>query len=316
MSRTGWPSVILIATYGLALFAAKGTKNDGECCRNGRECARRKGKAGILWAAMVRGARGNAYLCSAAAKACRLLRRRLAARCGSISRKQSQRFLRLLIYDNTIYDNTTMSTMTDTPNTDSLSETLRTIKRSLRGVMNGPVSQSMREKGLTYKVNFGVELPRLRQMAEAWPHTYDLAAALWKEDIRECRLLAAMLMPAEAFDADLAALWVEQMRFVEEAECTVFHLFSHLPYASARAFAWIARDEQMFRLVGWLLLGRLFANGATPSDRDADEMIDQAMAELPRSGTPVARAAYKALMHYAGTGDEAARRVDSALDRL
>lgn len=209
-----------------------------------------------------------------------------------------------------------MSTMTDTPNTDSLSETLRTIKRSLRGVMNGPVSQSMREKGLTYKVNFGVELPRLRQMAEAWPHTYALAAALWKEDIRECRLLAAMLMPAEAFDADLADLWVEQMRFVEEAECTVFHLFSHLPYASSRAFAWIARDEQMFRLVGWLLLGRLFANGATPSDRDVDEMIDQAMAELPRSGTPVARAAYKALMHYAGTGDEAARRVDSALDRL
>ena len=109
---------------------------------------------------------------------------------------------------------------------------------------------------------------------------------------------------------------VEQMRFVEEAECTVFHLFSHLPYASARAFAWIARDEQMFRLVGWLLLGRLFANGATPSDRDADEMIDQAMAELPQSGTPVARAAYKALMHYAGNGDEAARHVDSALDRL
>ena len=271
----------------------------------------------------VRGARARLAFCGRRWSAGRAemitfaaLRRRLAACCGSISRKPSQRFLRPLIYDNTIYDNTTMSTMTDTPNTDSLSETLRTIKRSLRGVMNGPVSQSMREKGLTYKVNFGVELPRLRQMAEAWPHTYDLAAALWKEDIRECRLLAAMLMPAEAFDADLADLWVEQMRFVEEAECTVFHLFSHLPYASSRAFAWIARDEQMFRLVGWLLLGRLFANGATPSDRDADEMIDQAMAELPRSGTPVARAAYKALMHYAGTGDEAARRVDSALDRL
>ena len=206
--------------------------------------------------------------------------------------------------------------MTDTPNTDSVSEMLRHIKRSLRGVMNGPVSQSMREKGLTYKVNFGVELPRLRQMAEEWPHSYDLAAALWKEDIRECRLLAAMLMPAEAFEADLAELWVEQMRFVEEAECTVFHLFARLPYASAKAFAWIARDEQMFRLVGWLLLGRLFAAGAVPSDRDADEMIDQAIAELPQTGSPVARAAYKALMHYAGTGDEAARRVDSALDSL
>ena len=61
---------------------------------------------------------------------------------------------------------------------ETITEQLRNIKRSLRGVMNGPVSASMREKGLTYKVNFGVELPRLQQMAAGLPHTYELAAAL------------------------------------------------------------------------------------------------------------------------------------------
>ena len=108
-----------------------------------------------------------------------------------------------------------------------LAEQLRHIKRSLRGVMNGPVSASMRDKGLAYKVIFGVELPRLQQMAADLPHTYELAAALWKENIRECRLLAGMLMPTERMDADLATLWVEQMQYVEEAESTVLHLFSH-----------------------------------------------------------------------------------------
>ena len=146
--------------------------------------------------------------------------------------------------------------------------------------MNGPVSQSMREKGLTYKVNFGVELPRLREMAEEWPHNYELAAALWKENIRECRLLAGMLMPTEDFPADLAELWVEQMNFPEEAECTVVHLFARLPYASEKAFAWIAREEPMFRLCGWHLLSRLFMQGAKPSPRDAEEMLDQAASEL------------------------------------
>ena len=48
----------------------------------------------------------------------------------------------------------------------TLQEQIREIKKNLRGVMNGPVSQSMREKGLAYKVNFGVELPRLREMAQ------------------------------------------------------------------------------------------------------------------------------------------------------
>ena len=38
-------------------------------------------------------------------------------------------------------------------------EQLKDIKTQLRLSMNGVVSQSMREKGLDYKLNFGVELP-------------------------------------------------------------------------------------------------------------------------------------------------------------
>ena len=45
---------------------------------------------------------------------------------------------------------------------DTLSDRLRHIKLSLRGVMNGVTSASMRQKGLNYKLIFGVELPRLR----------------------------------------------------------------------------------------------------------------------------------------------------------
>ena len=42
-----------------------------------------------------------------------------------------------------------------------LTEQLKEIKTQLRLSMNGAVSQSMREKGLVYKLNFGVELPRM-----------------------------------------------------------------------------------------------------------------------------------------------------------
>ena len=38
-----------------------------------------------------------------------------------------------------------------------LTEQLKEIKTQLRLSMNGAVSQSMREKGLVYKLNFGVE---------------------------------------------------------------------------------------------------------------------------------------------------------------
>lgn len=198
------------------------------------------------------------------------------------------------------------------PAADDTAAWLRHVKRSLHGMMNGPVSASMREKGLTYKVIFGVELPRLQSFSQDLPHTAALAAALWKEDIRECRLLAGMVMPAETFGADLAELWTEQMRFTEEAECTVMHLFCRLPEASTLAYAWIASEDRMHALCGYLLLARLFMAGATPGQRDADEFIDQTHAALLGADTAVARAAGKALTKFMDLG----ARQEAAGERL
>ena len=176
---------------------------------------------------------------------------------------------------------------------------LRYIKRSLHGMMNGVASASMRQKGLQYKVNFGVELPRLQAWAAELPHTYELAAALWKEDIRECRLLAAMLMPVERFDTELAQVWVEQMRFAEEAECTAMHLLCRVPGISQKAFEWIASAEAIPQVCGYMVLARLFMQGAAPCERDGAEFLDQAAAALaPAADALVARAAGKAVMKY------------------
>ena len=87
---------------------------------------------------------------------------------------------------------------------------LKNIKQSFRLVMNGPASQSMREKGLNYKINWGVPFTTLRDMAAEYGKDYDLAIALFKENIRECKILATMIMPVEKFEADLADLWMEQ----------------------------------------------------------------------------------------------------------
>jgi 3-methyladenine DNA glycosylase AlkD len=197
---------------------------------------------------------------------------------------------------------------------EDTAQQVRDVKRLLRAAMNGPVSQSMREKGLTYRVNFGVELPRLQAMAEDLPHTYALAAALWKEDVRECRLLAAILMPTEAFAEDLADVWVEQMHFQEEAEWTVLHLFARLPYASAKVFEWLARDDRWARLCGLLLMVRLLMQGARPAPRDVAELIDQAAAELRGTDYALRQAAYKLLLRLAELGEEEERTVDGILE--
>ena len=45
---------------------------------------------------------------------------------------------------------------------------LKDIKRAFRLKMDGMASRSMREKGLDYKINWGVSLPDLKVMAGAY----------------------------------------------------------------------------------------------------------------------------------------------------
>ena len=130
-------------------------------------------------------------------------------------------------------------------------EQVKLIKQSFRQMMDGAVAKSMRDKGLDYKLNWGATLPRLREMAEeiAQPShitsdLYSLAIALWKEDVRECKILATLLMPAEKMLPEVCDIWMEQMPSQELAELTAFNLWQHLPYAPVKAFQWIASDKE------------------------------------------------------------------------
>ena len=45
-----------------------------------------------------------------------------------------------------------------------LQNELKEIRTQLRLAMNGVISTSMREKGIVYKLNFGVPLPEIKQI--------------------------------------------------------------------------------------------------------------------------------------------------------
>ena len=106
------------------------------------------------------------------------------------------------------------------------------------------------------------------------------------------------------------------MNFTEEAECTVIHLFQHLPFASQKAFEWIAREEEMFQVCGWLLMGRLFMKSMAPSERDTDELLDQLASALRSPHRAVQLAAHKTLMKYMDLGEAEEQRGDQVLDEF
>ena len=113
----------------------------------------------------------------------------------------------------------------------NIAEEIRKIKQELRLSMNGVASAFMRENGLNYKLNFGVEIPRLQSIASEFQPNHELAQALWKENIRECKILAGMLQPVDSFYPEIAEIWIEGMPTAEIAQLTVMNLFQKLPYA-------------------------------------------------------------------------------------
>lgn len=185
-------------------------------------------------------------------------------------------------------------------NTQTISEQVREIKQSFRLLMNGVTAQSMRDKGVDYHLNWGASLTHLREMAAGYKPDHVLAQELWKENIRECKIIATMLMPVDSFNYDLAMLWIEQTKTQEIAEIATMNLYQHLPYATEMALLLISKPETMAQLHGFTILSRLFANKNLPDDiRDINEFIDQARAALLSNDISVKHSAWNALSHFA-----------------
>ena len=192
-------------------------------------------------------------------------------------------------------------------------ETLKEIKRSFRLLMNGETSKSMREKGLDYHLNWGVAFTDLKRMAQEYGKDYHLAVELWKENIRECKILATLIMPSDEMPPDLAELWMEQTPTQEMAEMLAFNLFQYLDFAPVLAFGWISQGSTLYQICGYQVLSRWIAREGAPDERGLCELIDQAHAALGDESVAVRHAAFNCLQRLALLGDEYARIINAAI---
>lgn len=199
---------------------------------------------------------------------------------------------------------------------EQTNERLKEIKRAFRLKMDGAASRSMREKGLDYKLNWGVGLPELKAMAKEYGKDYDLAIALWKEDIRECKILATLMMPPERMLPEVVDIWMEQTPSQEIAEWAAANLYQHLDYAPMLAFKWISSDKELPQICGYQLLARLFMKGQEPNERGIHEFIDQALTALRDDSLGVRHAALNCMRRFAMLSEDHEKIANSAMKTL
>ena len=209
-----------------------------------------------------------------------------------------------------------------------LQQYIKELKQSFRQMMDGSVAQSMRDKGLNYHLNWGATLPRLQDKAkeikDSAPFTlhpspftlYDLSIALWKENVRECKILATLLMPADEILPEVVDIWMEQIPSLEIAEQASFNLWQYLPYAPEKAYQWIASDKEYDQVCGFHVLSRLFMNHQEPNERGINEYLDQMLAALQGPHASVRKAAMQSAYRFAELGLVYERMAKSALKSI
>ena len=179
-----------------------------------------------------------------------------------------------------------------------MDEQLKEIRTRLRLSMNGVVSTSMREKGIIYKLNFGVSLSKIKEIAADFEKDANLAKRLWSEDVRELKIIATLLYPHSEFSKEDAELWIKDVRYIEIAEQICANLLQNLSYAHELAASWIIREEEFTQVTGFLLYGRLFLNGYEEKEQQVRLFLETAKSILDKGVSRRQRAAILALKRY------------------
>ena len=142
--------------------------------------------------------------------------------------------------------------------TPFLDAQLTEIRSKIRLSMNGIVSGLMAQNGIVYKINYGVSIPRIKEIALSYIPNHELAQRLWLPDIRETMILATLLEPTDQFTPEMAREWVSRFNQIEIVEQACMNLFSKLPFAGELCLEWVHSDKIWIQVTGFILATRIF----------------------------------------------------------
>lgn len=142
---------------------------------------------------------------------------------------------------------------------------------------NGDVAQLMKQKGVEYKLNWGVSVVELREIARSFEPNHLLALKLWNKQWRETMILATLLdNPAEVTEEQMD-FWTKSFENTEMAEQASANLWVKTKFAFAKALEWCRGKKHLVRFTGIHLMGRLAV-----VEKDAlEEMFEPFFEEIP-----------------------------------
>lgn len=159
------------------------------------------------------------------------------------------------------------------------SETEKTYQQLLSMIKqrkNGDVAGLMNNKGITYKLNWGVSLVELRQMTVEFKPNHLLALKLWNKQWRETMILATLLEEPSKVTEEQMDFWTKSFENTEIAEIASTHVWVKSKFAFIKALEWCRGKKYLVHYTGIHLMGRL----AISEKKALDEMFEPFFDEI------------------------------------
>ncbi|MBK5196370.1 MAG: DNA alkylation repair protein [Proteiniphilum sp.] len=176
--------------------------------------------------------------------------------------------------------------------------------------MNGVIATSMREKGLHYRMNFGVDIPKIKEIAKRYESGSTLAEVLWKEDVREMKILATMLYPSASLTKESADRWVMAISNQEIREQACRNLFQEVAFADELVNDWTKNEDEKIRTTGYWLFARLCIIRSVVVTRiEINQLLGDAVNDLKSESLLLCQSALNALKFYGRISQDKAENV-------
>ena len=165
-----------------------------------------------------------------------------------------------------------MNNMRFTVYDETVESQVKEIRKLVRLSMDGSVSESMASLG--YKLNWGVSIPRIKELAARFSKDARLAMRLWNIGHRETMIIATLLMPENGCPESVAEAWAEDVNNSELAEQCCRNLFVRLPYADKLAELCYNKPGTLYsKEIAYRLASKLIMKGSSCGNNFSESLI-------------------------------------------
>lgn len=133
--------------------------------------------------------------------------------------------------------------------------------------------EGMARFGIRSAKAFGVNAPKVKELAKKIGTNHELALKLWDTGYLEARTIAAMTANPELVTKSLMNKWVKDFDSWAVCDSACCYLFRKTPYAFDKVFEWANRKEEFVRRTAFSLIAYLTVHDKKRNDEDFLQFI-------------------------------------------